>query len=112
MIYLMGHWNRFLLTCRMHVSLRKCFCRVFWYVLFLKPILKGLKIISVSQVPAFQMAFASVRGGIIRFVEQMFWKPALQYAWLFLAAKIYSWVHLFSFYVGELQIPEQSFCIQ
>jgi len=63
--------------------------------------------ISMSQVLAFQMAFASVQGGIIRFVEQMFWKPALQYAWLFLATKTYFWVHLFSFYVEEWQIPRQ-----
>lgn len=62
----------------------------------------------MSQVLTFQMAFASVRLGIMRFVEQMFWKLALQHVWLFLATKIYSWVHLFSFYVGEQQIPKQS----
>lgn len=54
------------------------------------------------------MTFASVQWGIIRFVEQLFWKPALQYAELLLATEIYSWVHLFPFYVGELQIPKQS----
>lgn len=53
------------------------------------------------------MAFASVQWGIIRFVEQMFWKPALQDDWMFLATELYSWVHLFSFYVGDLQTPKQ-----